>query len=262
MRRDPDALVLSPVERAILWRTYPGKLRLARLYSAIAMRQPLVAVAQTPHGRFRVETGDAQDWALLFGGMEQRELRWLRGNVSGVAFDIGAHHGVYTVALARLCDRVIAVEPFPESAARVRENLALNELSAEIVEAAVSDKVGTAEFQLSPNGPQCHSLHDALRFAGETMNVAVTTLDALAEEFGVPDFVKLDIERGELEAFRGARELLARRRTLFLFESALWDDRRDEVHALLRSARYRVSALVRGKERHGTKSDMLLARPE
>jgi FkbM family methyltransferase len=51
--------------------------------------------------------------------------------------------------------------------------------------------------------------------------VPVTTLDRLAERFGIPDLVKLDIEGLELDALRGAGTLLGRTE-LFVVEVAMY----------------------------------------
>jgi hypothetical protein len=51
--------------------------------------------------------------------------------------------------------------------------------------------------------------------------VPVTTLDVLAQQFGMPDFVKLDVEGFELEALRGATTLFGKT-DLFVIEVALY----------------------------------------
>ncbi len=263
-------LTFSRVERTIFGRPFPGKFRVARVYARLVglERKPFRGVADVAAGRFWVDTAELTDWGTLFGTFEERELRWLQNHLHGVrhAWDIGAHHGTYAVALARLVGAagvVHAVEPFPLSIEILRRNVRLNgvESIVDAHECAIADYVGEGSLQLSPHESGNHSLTEALAFEGRTLPVQVTTLDRLQEEFGVPDFVKVDVERGELRVFEGARRLLEFRRTTFLFESELWDDARGEVQAFLRDAGYALSSLKRGREVAGVGARMILARP-
>jgi FkbM family methyltransferase len=263
-------LTFSPLECAIFARSFRGKLRLARAYSNLRglKRRPFVGVATVPLGRYVVDTREHADWALLFGSMEERDLRWLSRNLRGIghAWDVGAHRGTYSVALARLIGpsgAVHAFEPFPASMAVLSRNLELNGVAGVVCThpEAIADYVGRGTLQLSGIDSGKHSLIDAIGFAGNTVDVLVRTLDSVLDEVGVPDFVKIDIERAELDALRGAPRLLGLRRTTFLFESEVWDEGRDAVHALLREAGYGLTSLVRGREVEGVGGRMIIARP-
>src|SRR5207248_8868819 len=66
-----------------------------------------------------------------------------------VYVDVGAHVGCHTLVAARVvgpAGLVVAVEPNPPSASRLRRNLALNgfEARAQVLEVAASDGPGTA----------------------------------------------------------------------------------------------------------------------
>jgi 16S rRNA A1518/A1519 N6-dimethyltransferase RsmA/KsgA/DIM1 with predicted DNA glycosylase/AP lyase activity len=54
----------------------------------------------------------------------------------GVAWDIGAHIGFFTLLLAKRC-HVVAVEPSPDNAQRLRRNVMLNRAEVEVVDAAI-----------------------------------------------------------------------------------------------------------------------------
>jgi FkbM family methyltransferase len=147
----------------------------------------------------------------------QRSLRALYGQfaaASDLAFDIGAHVGNRTRALARLGCRVVAVEPQPAMAAALR--VVVGRLpGVEIVEAAVSDRIGRAQLAVSERTPTVSTLAADWREARRhergfdrvdwnvSLDVETTTLDALIARFGVPVFVKLDIEGGEAAALAG-----------------------------------------------------------
>src|SRR5215470_4533944 len=59
------------------------------------------------------------------------ELAFLRDQMlsaSDLAFDVGSHHGLHTVWMARRVRGVIAIEPNPHNVAILRQNIELNEL--------------------------------------------------------------------------------------------------------------------------------------
>lgn len=147
----------------------------------------------------------------------QGALRALYGRFVGpgdLVFDVGAHVGNRTRALAALGCRVVALEPQPAVAA-VLQKVVGGDQRVRIVQAAVSTRVGRARFAVSERTPTVSTLADDWRdqrrrepdFAGvdwnATVEVATTTLDALIAEHGVPAFVKLDIEGGEAAALAG-----------------------------------------------------------
>jgi FkbM family methyltransferase len=147
----------------------------------------------------------------------QRSLRALYGRFAAagdLVFDIGAHVGNRTRALAGLGCRVIAVEPQPSMAAALRVVVG-RQSAVQIVEAAVSDHAGRAPLAVSERTPTVSTLADDWREARRhergfdrvdwnvRIEVETTTLDALIARFGVPVFIKLDIEGGEAAALAG-----------------------------------------------------------
>lgn len=115
--------------------------------------------------------------------------------VDELVFDVGAHAGLFTVAAARRGARVVAVEPDPDVAALLRDNVAA--FDVEVVEAAVTDSGGTETLWRVPESTQTSSvIRDAAETFGrvEEITVEAVTLDDLAAKFGTPDVVKLDIQ--------------------------------------------------------------------
>jgi FkbM family methyltransferase len=147
----------------------------------------------------------------------QRRLRtlyaqWLKPG--DLVFDVGAHVGNRTRALAALGCRVVAVEPQPHVASLLRA-LAGRLPDVTVVEAAVAERAGRVRLAISDRTPTVSTTSDAWRqargqeagFAGVEWNraaeVEATTLDALIAAHGEPAFVKLDIEGGEAAALLG-----------------------------------------------------------
>lgn len=147
----------------------------------------------------------------------QGTLRALYGRLvrpGELVFDVGAHVGNRTRAFVALGCEVVAVEPQPAVAAALQRVMG-GDRRVRIVRSAVSDRVGRARFAVSERTPTVSTLADEWRdarqkepgFAGvewnETVEVETTTLDALIAEYGLPAFVKLDIEGGEAAALSG-----------------------------------------------------------
>jgi FkbM family methyltransferase len=119
----------------------------------------------------------------------------------GLAVDIGANVGAYTLFMAGLVGphgRVLAVEPQPSVLARLRENLSLNpELTVTVAAVALGDKAGEALFQ--PGGGNEGEGKLAKEGASDGIPVRVETLTHLlaAQSFDRIDALKIDVEGWE-----------------------------------------------------------------
>ena len=125
-----------------------------------------------------------------------------------VVFDVGAHVGNRARALAAIGCRVIALEPQPDFARMLRLLFRRN-TRIEVVEAAVTGADGDAMLSVSERTPTVSTTASAWRdararepgFGGVEWNrrirVRTVTADALIAQYGVPAFVKIDVEGGE-----------------------------------------------------------------
>ena len=130
-----------------------------------------------------------------------------RGYNPSIVFDCGASDGSWTAAVKPLFPnaRFVLVEPRNISAAIT-------------VRAAVGAQEGSGTLTDWDTGS---TLLPVPTGRDPQYAVPVTTLDRLAEQFGVPDLVKLDVEGFELEALRGGDSLFGRT-DVFLIEVALY----------------------------------------
>ena len=122
-------------------------------------------------------------------------LKHKRLKQGALVFDLGAHHGVIAMLLARIVGdtgRVIAIEAGEHNFDVLNENKNLNAVqNLSIVRAAVDKKSGVmVSFSGGING--------SISASGES--VCAKSIDGLASEFGRPDVIMLDIEGYELRA--------------------------------------------------------------
>jgi FkbM family methyltransferase len=130
--------------------------------------------------------------------LKQKKLK--RG---ALVFDLGAHHGVIALLLARIVGdtgRVIAIEAGQRNFDVANENKNLNAAqNLSIIHAAVAEK---HEVMMSFAG----GLNGSISAFGES--VRSKSIDGLASEYGKPDVIMLDIEGYESRALDGAKETL------------------------------------------------------
>lgn len=136
------------------------------------------------------------------------------GRISGErAFDIGANGGITSRLLAERFDEVHAFEPAVESFNVLAERLPPN-VTAHLK--AVSDHDGTVtldERAVLGRMGELTTGDTMVRSWGEqsgTRQVPSVTIDTLAEEYGEPDFVKIDTEGHEKAIVEGGLKTLNR----------------------------------------------------
>jgi FkbM family methyltransferase len=134
-----------------------------------------------------------------------------------VVYDVGGFVGYYTLLASVLVGqegRVVVFEPLPRNLYYLKEHLRLNRITnVTVVEAAVSDQVGTLSFKEGPSRARGKLAEDG------GLQVQAVRLDDLVEsgELPEPQYMKVDVEGAELRAFAGAQRLMERcHPTLFL----------------------------------------------
>jgi FkbM family methyltransferase len=144
---------------------------------------------------------------------------------SKVMYDVGAHIGFYALAAARLGTRVIAFEPDPESAARLRANVDRNGLGDKVraVETAVwSRSLPSITFRRGlprSQGGISWCDHQPVLATDEVIDVAAVCLDDFVAGGGpAPQVIKVDVEGSESEVLNGALNTLRNHRPALILE--------------------------------------------
>jgi FkbM family methyltransferase len=130
-------------------------------------------------------------------------LRYVRPG--DVVLDVGANIGTFSLLAASRGGRVLAFEPNPTAGRRLEENVRLNGMTEVRLRAvAVGARSGRARFTTGLDLMN-HMVQDA---NGDSVEVALTTLDREAEGVGHVALVKLEAEGYEREILDGASTLL------------------------------------------------------
>lgn len=162
--------------------------------------------------------------AIYYGNpMRRRQMARFYAQIirpGALCFDIGAHVGGRLGPWLELGARVVAVEPQAQMM-RVLERFYGRNPRVSLVQQAVGAVAGTSTLLASPGNPTVTTLSAAwakevrrdpgfAHLAWEpSETVTVTTLDALIDQFGQPDYCKIDVEGYELEVLTGLSRPLA-----------------------------------------------------
>ncbi len=180
-------------------------------------------------------------------------------------WDLGAHYGLYSIALARrvgAAGSVAAFEPNPLSFRRLTYHRKLNRLNnLRLFCAAVSDQVGAAEFYTYG---KLESTTTHLPYAGETRSAAcaaitvpLVQLDKLVEQgqLRAPDLVKIDVEGHGHKALAGAARSIAAHRPI-IFVAFHGNPEATEIRALLDPLGY-TETPIGSSEENSTGGDFI-----
>jgi FkbM family methyltransferase len=176
-----------------------------------------------PFGAWWLARNDYSGRAILEGQFENAEFafvgRFLRSGMT--VLDVGAHHGFYTLLASKRVGpqgRVFAFEPSPRERQALLRHVKVNRCKNVTVEglAIGSEEKDANLFVVQGSQTGCNSLRTpASDVPGALIStpVHVVRLDDWLERRGVDgvDFIKLDVEGGEIEVLKGAERLLLRR---------------------------------------------------
>jgi FkbM family methyltransferase len=191
-----------------------------RAFDEVFSRVPIVKRFEP--GFLFVVWSDAVRETVLSDQFEKGERKFVERFLQPgmTVLDVGAYFGIYSlVASLRVGagGRVIAFEPSPRQMWKLRLNLRLNRCANVRVEnLALSSTEGEAEFFVAIGGAEGFSGLRRPDVGAQVRSLRVRTaaLDDYLREHSIEavHFIKLDVEGGELDFFRGASKLLGQTR--------------------------------------------------
>lgn len=213
-----------------------------------------------PYGGRWLAQNDVCSEAIAQGNYEAAEWRFVERFVQAgmTVLDLGAHHGFYSLLASKRAGpqgRVIAFEPSPREFKRLQRHVARNGCkNVRLEPMAVGSEEGVRNlFLVEGSETGCNSLRPPqVGQPTRTLPVPITTLDKYLQAHAVEriDFVKIDVEGGELDVLRGAKGLLERPdRPVFLCEihnlrTEPWGYRASEILAFLEAYGYQWHGLT------------------
>lgn len=139
-------------------------------------------------------------------------LHWYRPQPGDTVFDIGAHCGVSTYHFSKLvgpAGRVVSFEPDPVNFSLLLRNIERHKLSnAAPLQIAIAGTRGQAEFNCEETIGSGLTRHSSRASIGKVVMVTTVTLEDAFQEWGPPQFCKIDIEGGEMEVVSAAQTFL------------------------------------------------------
>lgn len=192
-----------------------------------------------------------------------RQLLRDLGGSARLIFDVGANNGEKTEVYLALGAAVVAVEPTPELAAYLRERFGTNP-KVTVLGCAASNAAGTAQLwrvnnsaamntisqknaEILASGVNARTPDHSKPELGERVDVETRTLDSLIDQFGPPDYIKIDVEGHEREVIAG----LSRPVPLLSFEANLPEFLPETLEIIERLAAAHPGARFQAREHQG-----------
>ena len=127
-----------------------------------------------------------------------------------LCFDIGANMGNRIAPILKIGAKVVAVEPQTDC---VRYLKMKYRSKIDIVAKGAGASIGTKDFYVSNDSvlssfskdwiDATHERFSSFKWEEHPIQIEMTTLDCLIEQYGLPKFIKIDVEGFELEVLKG-----------------------------------------------------------
>jgi FkbM family methyltransferase len=195
--------------------------------------------------RLELDLRDNLARTVYFTGTYEPELvAFLSTLRAGEVFaDVGAHVGIHSLVAARAGARVVAFEPAPDSAARLRAAAAASGLAVTVVQAALGIEEREVGLFADPRYDVADAGVRSLAGTGERVATArATTLDACGLDR--LDVLKVDVEGAEAAVLEGARDSLVRLRPRAVIVESKGHGDAERVRAELHECGYEFSGQV------------------
>lgn len=183
------------------------------------------------HGSLYLAYGDGMGFTFFFRRpFEENEWRFIRGFLKSgmVFFDIGANQGFYALLAAKMVGdsgRVFAFEPVPSQMEKLKRNIKINRLKNVATEQlAVGSESGFSDMRVCLDGDEAmSSLREPYKDASlkrKAIRVPLFSVDDYVQKINIKsiDFIKIDVEGGELDVLKGAVGAIEKIRPIFMCE--------------------------------------------
>lgn len=154
------------------------------------------------------------NWYLLARFGAEKELYWARGQNFDMFVDVGANHGLFSVALRKVCKELIIIEPLKQNMEILRRVTFPIKHKCSYFRVALSNETGSATMIASDINKK--STRSKIGTGRETANfveeVPVSTLDGLLKSYDINNtkvLIKVDVEGHESKVLDGAKKSLS-----------------------------------------------------
>ncbi|MDR2599827.1 MAG: FkbM family methyltransferase [Oscillospiraceae bacterium] len=197
--------------------------------------------------------------------LEQKVLKPFLLKEKGMAIDIGANEGAYTVFLRYQCKfkKIVAFEPIPELYQFIKKCFKHTSNEVEVYNIGLSDKESTLELNIPKfNRGDGHATFNKLETPHDSISVSVKTLDSF--NFTNVSFIKIDVEGYEDCVLLGAKQTIIQNKPIMLIEIARCSEKQNkeiistvDVVNFVNELGYKCYAVVNGSLSQVDESDIL-----
>lgn len=179
--------------------------------------------------KLKINTSWTMGFSIFWTGFhELKEFLFLNNFLKPdmVFVDVGANMGEYTLFAAKRLTRgkVLAFEPFPKILTLLNENIRLNNFSSiQVLPYGLSNKEGILpihELDEMNGNEGLSTFYPGSQKIKIALNVPLKSFDEEFDSYQIDriDFMKFDIEGGELPALRGAKKSIEKFRPWVMVE--------------------------------------------
>lgn len=166
---------------------------------------------------------------------------WLESIIPGqIMLDVGAYTGIYSIAAALSGASVIAVEPNPTAAERLKENAVKNGVKITLVESAAGGRQETKTLYIKSDLSSANSF---CKNHKKSIQVPVFPLDNIVDRESKVSAIKIDVEGYEPDALLGASRILRDSKPVIITE-ANTEEARQKQEMFLSQFGYKSPQLV------------------